>query len=167
MTDYWHMEKIKKKIKANPNNSLLYATKKLEKHYKIYIEGHQEPISRMVISNNNKYIVTCSLSENTIRIWNLLKNRQIANLKGHSEGIKTLKITNDDKYIISGSYDNTIRVWNFLEKKEEFIIKDYIESRNVLKISKDNKYIIYGSNEWKIKIWNFFKKSFLKDICIK
>ena len=56
------------------------------------------------MTSDNKYIISAS-SDKTIRIWNLLNERQEKVLRGHFSSVKTVAVTRGNKYIVSGSPD--------------------------------------------------------------
>ena len=85
------------------------------------MQGHTNYIQTLVVTSDNKYIISGSY-DRTIRTWNLLEKRQKTVFKGHSSNIMSVAVTKDNKYIISVSYDKTIRIWNFLKKNRSFQI---------------------------------------------
>ena len=98
-----------KKLAIDTDCSISENLKNLEKSYKILLEGHLGPITTIIVTSDNNYLISGS-SDNTIRIWNFLEKKQESVLEGHTKSIQTLAITFDNKYIISGSKDKTIRI---------------------------------------------------------
>ena len=90
------------KISIIKNHDPSAIVKELERDYKLFLEGHTCTVTSIVITSDNKYIISGS-SDCTIRIWNLLEKRQETVLKGHTSGVTSIAITSDNKYIISGS----------------------------------------------------------------
>ena len=95
----------------------------MERQQESGFEGHTSSVTALVVTKDNKYVVSGS-EDKTIRIWNLLKKKakEIV-LQGHTSAIHSIVVTSDKKYIISGSgshfykfCDKTIRIWNFLNK---------------------------------------------------
>ena len=73
------------------------------------MQGHEYRINTLVVTSDNKYIISGSF-DNTIRIWNFLQKTQETVLEGHTSTINSVGVTSDNKFIISGSDDNTIRI---------------------------------------------------------
>ena len=96
---------------TNTRNTLKW----LEDDHGLIIEAHTNWISALVITKDNKYIISGS-RDCTVTIWNLEEKRQEAILRGHTNYVNTVAVTNDNKYIVSGSNDSTIIIWNFQKK---------------------------------------------------
>ena len=104
------------------NRNTRIIIKELERDYKVFLEGHKSNIRALAITSDNKYIVSGS-ADMTIRIWNLLENRQEGILAEHTSWVTSIAITSDNKYAISSSYDSTVRIWNLLEMRQETILR--------------------------------------------
>ena len=96
--------------------------KQLQTTFNLFLQGPSCSVRTLVVTKDDKYIISGS-DDNTIRIWNLLENRQESVLQGHSKGVNSLAVTSDNKYIVSGSNDYTVRVWNLLERIQETVFK--------------------------------------------
>ena len=79
----------------------------MEKREEAVLEGHTDEIYTLVISSDDKYIISGS-KDKTIRIWNLLEKSQEFFLEGQHSDVLSLAITSDNKYIISGFRDGSI-----------------------------------------------------------
>ena len=75
-----------RKISIIQNQNPSVIVEELERDYKLFLEGHNNDVSSMAITSDNKYLISSSLDK-TIRIWNLLEKRQEAVLKGHTSYI--------------------------------------------------------------------------------
>ena len=129
----------------------------IQNEYKIFVEGHTNYVKALVMTSDNKYIISGS-SDNTIRIWYFLTKHQVGILRGHTDGIETIAITSNNKYIISGSLDKTIRIWNLSKQKQKFVLNGHSGSVQTLVVISDDKYIISGSFDKTIRIWNILEK---------
>ena len=139
---------LKNSINMN-NESLKYALAK----NKIFLEAHTRNVTDIVITSDNKYIVSVS-EDRTLRIWDLLSKRQECILRGHTYSIYCIAITSDDKYAISGSCDKTIRVWNLQDKIQESVLHGHTEQVDFVKLTNDDLYLISGSHNTNFRIWN-------------
>ena len=84
--------------------------------------GHKDCICQLVITSDNKHLNSGS-DDKTVRIWNLLENKQEIIFKGHTKGILQIAISSDNKYIISSSLDKRIRIWNLKKRRIRCILK--------------------------------------------
>jgi WD40 repeat protein len=50
--------------------------------------------------------------ENTIKLWSILSQKEIATLRGHTKLVKCIAFSPDSKCLASASYDNTVKIWN-------------------------------------------------------
>ena len=149
---------IKKNLSGrtfDSNDNLLSVIQDLEAEYKIYIQkNHSFSINTLVISNNNKHIITGSC-DSTIRVWDFWNMRQLCILTGHKFSVLALVLTNDDKYIISCSDDKTVRIWSLFEQKEIDIFS-YKNSATAIAVTNNKGYIVSGFSNGLILIIFFW-----------
>ena len=62
------------KLIINKNHHTSVIVKELERNYQLFLEGHKSSITSIVITSDDKYIISGS-DDRTIRIWNLLEKR--------------------------------------------------------------------------------------------
>ena len=129
----------------------------LERKYHLFIEGHTNRVSSIVITSDNKYIISGSWDQ-TVRIWNLQDKSQEAVLRGHTGYVKSIVITRDNKYIITGSDDRTIRIWNFEARSQAAVLIGHTKSVWSVAISSNSKYIASGFFDHSVRLWNFKEK---------
>ena len=85
--------------------------KKPNETVKILI-GHTSTVNSIAYSPDGRHIVSGSYDA-TIRIWDVLTQRQIGNpLTGHTNYVSSVVYSPDGRHIVSGSSDNTIRIWD-------------------------------------------------------
>ena len=127
---------------------------KLAQDHQIFLQGHIDEISAILITSDNKYIISAS-RDSTIRIWFFEDSSQVAVLKGHAMDILSLAITNDNKFIISGSMDTTIIIWSLPDRKQVSVLHGHTRPVYSVRLTSDNKYIISTGSDWYIRIWDF------------
>ena len=106
--------------------------------------GHTKAVMSILITNDNKYIVSGS-KDNTVRIWNLQEKVQEAVLDGYFNFVHIVAVTSDCKYIFSASGDGSLRLWNIQGKIEEPSLINSRKSFICNQISHDNKCIFIES----------------------
>ena len=133
----------------------------------IFLEGHFEKITCVLITNNKNYILSSSF-DCTIRLWNFFTLHQLFIFKGHRDSVNALALTSDDKYFISCSDDKSIIIWDFFERKIEYIIKDNASYVNCIAITRNNSYIISGNgfnhsrDDATVKVWDFQSRDMVR-----
>lgn len=85
--------------------------------YPISIIASNSPNIHAVEMHHNYKNIFLSISENEIKIWEIIENKKKCEAKitirGHKKGIiKALFCKNNDKQFISYSKDNTIKIWS-------------------------------------------------------
>jgi FOG: WD40 repeat len=79
------------------------------KDLKAFLKGHSSEVNSLVITLDDKYIISGSW-DNTIRIWDLLTKKLENVFKGHDSWVNCVGVTRDMKHILSGGRDNYLRI---------------------------------------------------------
>ncbi|ETO35859.1 G-protein beta WD-40 repeats containing protein [Reticulomyxa filosa] len=111
--------------------------------------------------NDNK--IVSSLSDQTVRIWDIESGKQIQMFEGSSDWNHFAAFSPDGKYIVSGSRDGMM-LWDVSLEKEVVRFEGYTSIVACVSFSPDGKYIVTGSSMemilWSVesgkKIGNFF-----------
>ena len=69
------------KLELNKKHQKSATVKKLERDCKLFLEGHNDIITSIALTSDNKYIISGG-HDCTIRIWNFLEERQETVLEG-------------------------------------------------------------------------------------
>lgn len=117
------------------------------------LSGHSKSVASIAYNPNGKILVSGSY-DNTVKLWNLTKNKEIRTFKGHSAWVAAVAITPNNKNLVSSSYDNTIKLWNMVNGQQIRTFKGHSDSVGALLVTKDGKTIISGSFDRTIKLWN-------------
>jgi U3 small nucleolar RNA-associated protein 13 len=65
----------------------------------------------------DKFILYSSSEDGTIKIWDIILNKQIASLEEHSAAVRHIQLTNDGSSLISISIDNKVVIWKLSTNK--------------------------------------------------
>ncbi|HMF11310.1 MAG TPA: sigma-70 family RNA polymerase sigma factor, partial [Gemmataceae bacterium] len=90
---------------------------------RLSFEGHQGPASALSFSPDGRTLASCSYMENTIRLWDVAKGRQIRLISGHDgdvdvPGVRAALFLPDGSGVISGGNDSSLRLWDATTGKE-------------------------------------------------
>ncbi|KAM0363085.1 hypothetical protein ACHAPK_011223 [Fusarium culmorum] len=116
------------------------------------LEGHMDPVTSVVFSNNSTLIASGS-HDKTIKIWNVATGEEEQTLKGHMHFVTSVVFSNDSTLIASGSHDKTVKIWKVATGKEEQTLKGHTDSVYSVVFSNDRKLIASGSHDKTVKIW--------------
>ena len=81
-----------------------------EKRLESILEGHTGLIEALVLTSDNKYIVSSS-RDKTTRVWSLHDKVQVAIFHSDTGTRDALALTTDNKYIVKDSYDCALKIW--------------------------------------------------------
>ena len=63
-------------------------------------------------------INACACADNTIRLWDPVRLREVAELRGHDAYVHAVDFSSDGTRLISASGDFTVRVWDTLSAQD-------------------------------------------------
>ncbi len=115
--------------------------------------GHSWDITGIAVSNNMKYMVSCS-RDNNIILWDCIQGQMIRKFSVFPDDVKSVCFSKDDKYILASVGADAViyDIANFEVVKTFKGHKYYI---NCAIFSPDGKYILTGSRDNTIKLWDF------------
>ncbi|OJA13986.1 hypothetical protein AZE42_04596 [Rhizopogon vesiculosus] len=119
------------------------------------LRGHTGPVWSVVISSDDKHIVSGS-GDSTVQVWDAKSGDAVgAPLRGHTQPVFSVAISPDGKCIVSASGDYTIRRWD-VESRQELGAPlrghtNYIPS---VAITPDGRHVVSGSMDTTIRVWD-------------
>jgi WD40 repeat protein len=116
-------------------------------------EGHSECVFSVAFSSDGKYLVSGS-KDNTIKLWGVESQQELATLHGHSNRVISVVFSPDGKYLASGSYDETIRLWNVESRKEVAALQGHTREVTAVAYSPDGSRLASSSLDKMVKLWN-------------
>ena len=116
------------------------------------LTGHSDSVLSAAYSSDSRYLVSGS-GDNTIKIWEVAKGKELRTLTGHSSGVYSVVYSPDGRYLASGSGDNTIKIWEVATGKELRTLTGHSDSVWSVAYSPDGRYLASGNYDNTIKIW--------------
>ena len=111
----------------------------------------------VAISPDGQLLATAG-NKNTVRIWSLAANKEMAHLTGHIENIGSVAFSPNGKTLASVSYDATVRLWDLNNNREiarfENHHKDYLSP---VLFTPDGETLISGA-KGKVSLWDLKTK---------
>jgi len=123
----------------------------------IKLKGHQTLVTYLAISNDKRYLFSCSAGDNTLRVWDLTTNENIQTIKINIHVSSSLVFTASNQLILSSGKTVTVfsmkGSWAFQIKKETTEKIDLINERLITSIK------IQFTNDTTFEIPSYFLKS--------
>ncbi|ETO35858.1 G-protein beta WD-40 repeats containing protein [Reticulomyxa filosa] len=125
--------------------------------------GHTKYVNSIDYSKFGNGQFICSGSDdNTVRVWNIEKNKQIQSFNGHSSGVFCVKFSqyyyhNHHRNVIcSSSHDKTIRFWDFKDNQLLQLFNGHTAWVGSIEFSPFNsgRYLCSGSGDGTIRLWD-------------
>jgi WD40 repeat protein/class 3 adenylate cyclase/GTPase SAR1 family protein len=117
---------------------------------------HSSKVTCVLLSPSGKHIISSSI-DNTIKIWDIEKGKEILTLNGHHghhQPVTSIDVSADGRYLISGSVDNAIRLLALKKGEENYTFKGHKDWITSVCVSPDGKYFASGSVDSTIKLWD-------------
>jgi WD40 repeat protein len=114
-------------------------------------EGHQDRITAMRFSSDQKMIATTSWDA-TVRLWDAATGKPLATLTGHKAGVMNCIFSPDGRTLITGSDDRTIRFWNLAALREVASIP-LTHSASSFAFSPDGRILTTNSVDGYLRCW--------------
>jgi WD40 repeat protein len=118
--------------------------------------GHSMFVTSVDVSPNGKYLLSGS-KDNTLKLWDISKRKEIRTLKGHTKAVNSVVFSPDGKYALSGSSDGSLKLWEISKGQVIRTFKGHSKSINSVVFSPDGKYALSGSSDGSLKLWEISK----------
>jgi WD40 repeat protein len=103
------------------------------------------------------HLLVLACKDNTVKIFDLQKEKTIRILKGHKDEVNCVAVSTDGKLILSGSSGekkNMLKLWDFESGLQVHDLKGHDYNISSVAISKNGHYAVSGSWDKKVAIWS-------------
>ena len=157
------IEGIRNKIERVFLQDLLVLNERKEHQKNQFLNQHVSGFRCGAVTSNGKILVTGG-DDSTIRVWDLVENKQIFVFYGHNSTVKCLALTENSQHIISGSFDASVRIWIITKKKQVVVLKGHKGAVYAISYVNSRSLIVSGDFKRELIIWDFFSHVILKKV---
>ena len=101
------------------------------------------PAQSVAYSPNGKMLAAGSW-DNTVKLWDVATQTNIATLVGHTERVSSVAFSPDGTILASGSWDNTVKLWDVATRKNIATLEKHTSAVNSVVFSPDGKMLASG-----------------------
>ncbi|MEW6216001.1 MAG: WD40 repeat domain-containing protein [Nitrospirota bacterium] len=94
------------------------------------------------------------MEDNTIRLYDIARDKTLKTLKGHADVVISLALSPDGYYALSGSRDRTIKLWHLSTGREIKTFYGHAGDVTSVAFSPDGRHVVSGSSDKLVKIWD-------------
>ncbi|WP_413160908.1 protein kinase domain-containing protein [Capilliphycus salinus ALCB114379] len=120
--------------------------------FPIFLEGHSGHVYSVAFSPDGCTLASGS-ADQTIKLWDMETDREIATLKGHSNTVDSVAFSPDGRTLASGSSDKTVKLWDVKTQTEITTLKGHSDWVKSVAFSPDGNTLASGSSDNTIKLW--------------
>src|SRR5262249_38248428 len=99
-------------------------------------------------------LATCTISERTVKLWDLALNKEIGLLSGHSDTVGAAAFSADGTTLATCSFDQTIRLWDRASGALLQIFRGHADEVYDLTFSPDGNLLASGDKAGVVKLWD-------------
>lgn len=99
-------------------------------------------------------LLAAGLSDGTVRVWELLREREIAVLKGHTDRVTGVAFSPDGRLLASGSWDRTVRLWDITSGQGVRTMVGHTNKVGPVIFSPDGELLASASEDGTVRLWD-------------
>lgn len=117
------------------------------------MDGHSAEVYCVAFSYDGKMLASAS-ADNTIRLWDVAKGKEIGIFKGHNGAVNSVIFSLDSQTLASASTDKTVRLWDVKKARALQIFKGHSAAVYCVAFLPDGKVLASGSADKTIRLWD-------------
>jgi WD40 repeat protein len=113
-------------------------------------------VCSVAISNDGGRIISGSVAEGRVKVWDSRSGQELLTLKGHTHYVDSVVISSDGGRILCGNGDGRVTVWDGRSGQELLTLKGYTNGVSRMAISCDGGHIVCGSvdKDVTVQVWD-------------
>jgi serine/threonine protein kinase len=98
--------------------------------------------------------LACAGSDNTIRLWDVRRRVQLAQLPGHTASIEEVRFSPDGRLLATAGDDHTVRLWDLTLNKQVASLTGHRSEVWSVDFSPGGRLLASGSKDHTVRIWD-------------
>jgi WD40 repeat protein/serine/threonine protein kinase len=116
--------------------------------------GHKGEVSSLVFSPDGAILASGAQDDPVVRLWDVRKGRELAQLAGHEDWIRSLAFSADGRLLASGSADRTIRIWDVEKRQVVAVLRGHTDLLGNVAFSPDGQRLASASRDGTARLWD-------------
>jgi WD40 repeat protein/tRNA A-37 threonylcarbamoyl transferase component Bud32 len=98
--------------------------------------------------------LACAGSDTTIRLWDVARRVQLAQLPGHGAPIEEVRFSPDGRMLATASEDHTVRLWDLTSDTQVATLTGHRSEVWAVDFSPDGTLVASGSKDHTVRVWD-------------
>lgn len=117
-------------------------------------KSHKSPVSCIALSSDGQHLLSGSLDESVVKLWNIEEVAVELELDRHTSGVSCVAFSKDNKFAISGCHGGGVVVWPIKPMSTETVLEgQHTNAITAVIMIYDNEVVISGSEDKTIRVW--------------
>jgi WD40 repeat protein/tRNA A-37 threonylcarbamoyl transferase component Bud32 len=98
--------------------------------------------------------LACGASDHTVRLWDVRRRVQLAQLPGHGDSVEDVAFSPDGRLLATAGDDRTVRLWDLASDTQAAVLTGHRDDVWSVAFSPDGRTLASGSKDHTIRIWD-------------
>ena len=116
------------------------------------VDGHG--VHSVAFSPVDATLLATGSWDGTVKLWDVVTERNIATLKEHTAGITSVAFSSDGSTLATGSWDRTVKLWDVETERNIATLKEHTAGITSVAFSSDGSTLATGSWDRTVRLWD-------------
>ena len=116
------------------------------------VDGHG--VHSVAFSPVDATLLATGSWDGTVKLWDVVTERDIATLKGHTGPVSSVAFSSDGSTLATGSWDRTVKLWDVETERNIATLKEHTAGITSVAFSSDGSTLATGSWDRTVKLWD-------------
>ncbi|GAA4496222.1 hypothetical protein GCM10023191_037980 [Actinoallomurus oryzae] len=98
--------------------------------------------------------LACAGSDHTVRLWDVARRVELAQLPGHTAPIEGVRFSRDGRLLATAGDDRTVRLWDLSSGRQVAVLSGHRSEVWSVDFSPDGRYLASGSRDHTVRVWD-------------